>query len=403
MKTSDLREIEEAKKAAIEVLLHNAHGPYRGLPRTAGWGYPEPYTRDLMFSIFGIAVSENQKLLESIRKVLETLAKNQTERGHIPSLVHDKEDRGSSDSTPLFLMGVGIFRKVSGENDFLKDPVEKSLNWMEYQSPSDRYLVAQQPTSDWRDEQWVTGYGLFVNTLVYSYLRLLGKNDKADRMHSEMSRFTIAGGIMHRHVHEGLVVKHKPYYAFWSYKIHSSERFDLLGNSLAILSGIASHSRAEEMISWIEDECAALRNIGELAVDLPPNFFPYIKPEDPDWMPRYKQFNMPGEYHNGGIWPFVCGIYIAALVAAKKFKLAEIKLVELTRVIKININKELEYGFNEWLKAQDGLPKGQEWQTWSAALYLYAVNCVKERRTPFFDEIRNIPAESSASNEVSSL
>ena len=37
-------------------------------------------------------------------------------------------------------------------------------------------------------------------------------------------------------VHEGLVVKHKPYYAFWSYKIYNSERFDLLGNSLAILS-----------------------------------------------------------------------------------------------------------------------------------------------------------------------
>ena len=57
------QEIEEAKKAALEVLLHNAHGPYHGLPRTAGWGYPEPYTRDLMFSILGIAVSENQKLI----------------------------------------------------------------------------------------------------------------------------------------------------------------------------------------------------------------------------------------------------------------------------------------------------------------------------------------------------
>ena len=74
MQTENRQEIEEAKKAALEVLLHNAHGTYYGLPRTAGWGYPEPYTRDLMFSIFGIAVSENQKLMESIRKVLETLA-----------------------------------------------------------------------------------------------------------------------------------------------------------------------------------------------------------------------------------------------------------------------------------------------------------------------------------------
>jgi len=389
MQSENWQEIEEAKKAAIEVLLHNAHGPFHGLPRTAGWGYPEPYTRDLMFSILGIAVSENQKLLDSIRKVLETLAKNQTEHGHIPSLVHDKEDRGSSDTTPLFLLGVGIFRKVSGEPDFLNEAVEKSLIWMEYQSPSDRYLVAQQPTSDWRDEQWVTGYGLFVNTLVYSCLRLLGQYERAGRIHREMDRFTITGGTIHHHVHEGLVVKHKPYYAFWSYKIHSSERFDLLGNSLAILSGIASPSRADEMISWIEEECADMKKRGELAVDLPPNFFPYIKPEDPDWLPRYEIFNKPGEYHNGGIWPFICGFYVAALVAAKRYMLAREKLVALTQIIKISHAGSVDFGFNEWIKAQDGKPMGQDWQTWSAALYLYAVKCVEEKRTPFFDEIRD--------------
>jgi hypothetical protein len=386
-------EIEEAKKAALEVLLHNAQGPYHGLPRTAGWGYPEPYTRDLMFSILGIAVSENQTLLESIRRVLETLAKNQTARGHIPSLVHDKDDRGSSDTTPLFLLGVGIFRKVSGEPNFLKEAVEKALTWMEYQSPSDRYMVAQQPTSDWRDEQWVTGYGLFVNTLVYSYLRLLGQNKRADMMQREMDRFTITGGTIHHHVHEGLVVKHKPYYAFWSYKIHSSERFDLLGNSLAILSGLASSTRAKEIISWIEEECAGMRKRGELAVDLPPNFFPFIKPEDPDWLPRYKIFNNPGEYHNGGIWPFICGFYVAALVAAKKYTLAREKLAALTHSIKISNTGKVDFGFNEWIKAQNGKPMGQDWQTWSAALYLYAANCVEEKRTPFFDEIRSCPTD----------
>jgi hypothetical protein len=388
MNISEQQEIEEAKQAAIEVLLNNAHGPYHGLPRTAGWGYPEPYTRDLMFSILGIAVSENKKLLESIRKVLETLAKNQTEHGHIPSLVHDKEDRGSSDTTPLFLLGVGIFRKVSGDKDFLNNSVKKALIWMEYQSPSDRFLVAQQPTSDWRDEIWVTGYGLFVNTLVYIYLRLLGRNERAERMHSEMSRFTITGGTIHRHVHEGLVVKYKPYYAFWSYKIHSSERFDLLGNSLAILSGIASPSRSEEMISWIEDECESMKKRGDLAVDLPPNFFPYIKPEDPDWHPRYAIYNNPGEYHNGGIWPFICGVYVAALVAAKKHALAQEKLLALTRLIKISNNSKIRFGFNEWIKAQNGKPMGQDWQTWSAALYLYAAKCVEIKQTPFFDEMR---------------
>ena len=391
MQTVNWVEIKETKRAAIEVLLHNSHGSYKGLPRTAGWGYPEPYTRDLMFSILGIGVSENQKLMESIRKVLETLSTNQTGHGHIPSLVHDKEDRGSSDTTPLFLLCVGIFRKVTGEQDFLQNAVHKALTWMEYQSPSDRYLVAQQPTSDWRDEQWVIGYGLYVNTIVYSYLRLLGQHGRADMMSKELRKFTITGGAQPRHVREGLAIKHKPYFAFWSYKIHNCERFDLLGNCLAILSGIASSSRAEEMISWIEKECACMIKRGELAVDMPPNFFPFIKPVDTDWRLRYETYNKPGEYHNGGIWPFICGLYVAALVAAKRYKLALEKLVVLTHIIKNSNSGSVEFGFNEWLKAQNGIAMGQDWQTWSAALYLYAVKCVEDERTPFFDMVRNCP------------
>lgn len=388
MQIINREEIELAKKAALEVLLHNAHGPFHGLPRTAGWGYPEPYTRDLMISVLGIAITGNQTLMASIRKVMETLARNQTEHGHIPSLVHDPNDRGASDTTPLFLMAAGIYRKVTGDNDFLNTAVEKALLWMDFQSPSDRSLVAQQPTSDWRDEQWVIGKGLYINTLVYSYLRLLEKHEKAEKLRDEMGHFTITKGTMHRHVHEGLVVKHKPYYAFWSYKIYSSERFDLLGNSIAILSGIASPTRADEMVSWIEEECESLREKGELAVDIPPNFFPYVKPEDPDWYERYSQFNNPGEYHNGGIWPFISGFYVAALVAAKRFKLAEEKLVVLTQSIKLTRSENLEFGFNEWIKAQDGKPMGQDWQTWSAAMYLYAAKCVELKNTPFFDEMR---------------
>ncbi len=398
MKNSDLQLIGRAKEVALEVLLHNAHGPYMGLPRTAGWGYPEPYTRDLMFSILGIAVSGNKILMDSIRKVLEKLAKNQSEHGHIPSLVHDREDRGSSDTTPLFILGVAIYRKTTQEPKFLNVAVQKALVWMEYQSPSDRYLVAQQPTSDWRDEQWVLGYGLFVNTIVYSYLRLLGMNERADNMQLEMSKFTITAGTMHNHVHEGLMVKHKPYYALWSYKILSSERFDLLGNSLAIISGIASPSRANEMVSWIENECAFMHEKGDLNVDLPPNFFPFVEQNDPEWNERYATYNKPGDYHNGGIWPFICGFYVAALVAAKRFSLAKEKLVALTHCIQLSVTGNVEFGFNEWIKAQDGKPMGQDWQTWSAALYLYAAKCVEENDTPFFNDIRNLNEETIPKN-----
>jgi hypothetical protein len=380
--------VENAKQAAIKVLLNNAHGPYRGLPRTAGWGYPEPYTRDLMISSLGILLSGNKKLYKSLRKTLETVAKNQSRLGHIPSLVHNADDRGSSDCTPLFLMGVALYRKVSGEEDFLEQAVKKSMQWMEYQSPSDRVIVDQLPTSDWRDEQWVMGYGLYVNTLVYIYLRLFDQHDRASKQKDQMGRFTIKGDRQNRHVHEGLVLRYKPYFALWSYKVYKSERFDLLGNSLAILSGIASDSRASSLIKWIETECAALREGELLAVDLPPNLFPYIREDDPDWMPRYEKYNQPGEYHNGGIWPFICGFYVAALVAAGKYKLAEKKLVALAELNRPARAANVEFGFNEWIRAQDGTPQGQDWQSWSAAMYLYAEYCVQTRSTPFLGEVR---------------
>ena len=380
--------IDRAKEAALQVLLHNNHGPYHKLPRTAGWGYPEPYTRDMMICSLGFLTSRNEKLIKSLRRVLETLAENQTELGHIPSLVHDREDRGASDTTPLFLMAVGIYRKVSGEGDFLEEAVQKALKWMEYQSPTNRNLVAQLPTSDWRDEQWVLGYGLFVNTIVYAYLCLFGQYERAARVKQDMERFAITEDRQHRHVHEGLVVKYKPYYALWSYKVLRNERFDLLGNSLAILTGIASPSRSENLINWIEHECKALRGNEDLAVDLPPNFFPYIQPDEPDWRPRYAKYNHPGEYHNGGIWPFICGFYIAALVAGKRFKLAEKKLLALTELVRKSRVADVEFGFNEWHRAQDGEPCGQDWQSWSAAMYLYAAESVQQKQTPFFDSIR---------------
>jgi len=380
--------IEKTEETALEVLVHNIRGPYRGLPRTAAWGYPEPYTRDILISALGILVARNQKLMDALRKVLETLAKNQSTLGHIPSLVHDPEDRGASDTTPLFLFITALYRMVTGESMFLESAVNKAFRWMKYQSPSDRVIVAQLPTSDWRDEQWVWGYGLYVNTIVYSYLRLFGQHERAAVLRDQMDRFTIRGGVQHRHVHEGLVLRHKPYYALWSYKIYSSERFDLLGNSIAMLCGIASSSRAGNLVTWIERECAELRQHGDLNVNLPPNLIPFVQPTDPDWKVRYTEYNKPGEYHNGGVWPFICGFYIAALVAAGRCTLAKKRLSDLAQLVQHSKRPGLDFGFNEWHRAQDGTPQGQDWQTWSAALFLYAARCVAEGSTPFFDMIR---------------
>ncbi|MFW9909983.1 MAG: glycoside hydrolase 100 family protein [Candidatus Thorarchaeota archaeon] len=385
--------IREAKNAAIEVLLHNARGPYHSLPRAAGWGYPEPYTRDLLISGLGILACENQKLTEVLRRVLQTLARNQSRLGQIPVLVHDSNELNSSDSTPLFLLAVGLYKKATGEANFLDDSVQKALTWMEYQSPANEVMVAQLPTSDWRDEYWILGYGLYVNTIVYSYLLMHNQAKRASRIRHELNKYRISGEVLPRHNQKGIKPRQRPYFAAWVYKVLSDEHFDLLGNSLAILSGLASLSRAKRIVSWIERECQTMREQGQLALDLPPNFFPYVHPEDREWHPRYARFNHPGEYHNGGIWPFICGFYIAAIVAAGRTSLAEKKLLALTELVRPSREANVDFGFNEWFRAQDGTPRGQDWQTWSAGMYLYAAVSVEQRQTPFFDNIRSLSYE----------
>jgi hypothetical protein len=375
--------IQSAKAAALEVLRHNAHGPFHGLPRTAGWGYPEPYTRDLLISALGILASGDPTLLDSLHRVMARLAEHQSPRGSIPSLVHDPEDRGASDTTPLFLLILGILRRVTGDAGYLDGAARKALAWMEYQTSDDRVMVTQQPTSDWRDEHWVLGHGLFVNTLVYGYLRQLGQYDRAAELQSAVNGPDDRVGA--HHPVEGLAIRGQPTYAMWSYKVLRDERCDLLGNSLAILTGLAPRSRAAKMVSWIEAECEAMRGRGDLVGELPPCFFPFVLPTDSDWHPRYALYNLPGEYHNGGIWPFVSGFHIAALVAAGRHRLAWEKLRFLAGRLRSAREPRLAFGFNEWYKAQTGIPSGQDWQTWSASMFLYAAACVEQGRPLYFE------------------
>lgn len=369
---------QDAKRAALAVLLHNAAGPFAGLPRTAGWGYPEPYTRDLLISSLGIFASGHDTLLRSLRRVLETLALNQSPHGQIASLVHDREDRGASDTTPLFLLVLGLFRRFTGEAAFLEEAGARALQWMDFQTIDDRELVGQQPTSDWRDEQWVLGHGLYVNALVHGYLKALGLQDRAEALRMAANR---ADG-------RGFVSEGRPVFALWFYKVLRDTRCDVLGNSLAILTGLADPRRARDMVAWIEAGCAELRARGELALDLPPCLFPFVQPTDRDWQPRYERYNRPGHYHNGGVWPFVCGFYVAALVAAGELPLAEAKLRALTALVRPARTSlpapHGAFGFNEWFRAQDGLPAGEDWQTWSASMYLYAAACVEAGEALYF-------------------
>jgi hypothetical protein len=380
--------VEQAEKAAHEVLRNNLHGSYEGLPRAAAWGYPEPYTRDLLISSLAALVTQEEELMASLRRVLEALARHQSPHGLMPSLAHDPDNRGAGDTTPLFLVVLGFYRTVTGEPHFLQEAADRALTWMDYQGHEDRVFIDQQPTTDWRDELWVPGYGLYVNTLVYTYLRLFDEQGKAARLYERAHRFAVTETSSLATGLRGLLLPDKPYFALWVFKEYGSDRFDLLGNSLAVLSGLASPGLTAEMVMWVRTECERLRERGDLSGELPPCLFPFLRHGDWDYRPRIERLNPPGSYCNGGIWPFICGFYVAALVAAGRKDLAEKSLAALTDLVRRAKDPNLGYGFNEWHQAQNGLPKGHDWQTWSAALYIYAAECVRRGSTPLFDDVR---------------
>ncbi|MCU0286069.1 MAG: amylo-alpha-1,6-glucosidase [Acidobacteria bacterium] len=445
------KKVAEAKKAAIQVLLHNFKlDDPAALPMASSWGYFEAYTRDILISLLGIITLEKedyedeinyQKMIDKLHLVLKTLAQNQTEHGHITSIVDEKNNRGSSDTTPLFIFAASLFREVKEEKKFLDEAIQKAKTWMEYQSPDDSYLVGQLETTDWRDEFWnFQGYCTFVNTIVYSYLQF--SDDKNDRERAEKIKKQ-----MNQYIPNGLLATHNNFYAMCVSKrcVIDPENiddfnmwFDLLGNSLAIISGITLQPEIRHLdmdkriITHVENVCNEMHKNKELVLDLPPNFFPFVNKKNWRWCRRYEIHNKPGNYLNGGIWPFVCAFYIAALVAAGEMELAEKKLAALTDLVKLkrepvqtdqtnleNVQQEknISFGFNEWFKAQDDWynsqnkikdesfqPQnewfkardnnddpimGHNWQTWTAALYLYAAKCVETKTTPFFDKIRN--------------
>ena len=97
-------------------------------------------------------------------------------------------------------------------------------------------------------------------------------------------------------------------------------------------------------------------------------------------MESHKQ-NFPYQYHNGGIWPFIGGFYVAALVKAKQFKKAEEELKRLAAANKQG--RKVSWEFNEWLDGIRGKPMGGVYQAWSAGAYIFAYECVKNGKVPF--------------------
>lgn len=379
------REVGRARRAALQVLLNNARRGRGGIPRAAAWGSKEPYTRDLMIGSLGVLASGNEELANSLKGTLISLAHHQRPDGAMPRICDESEDYRAGDTTPLFLIGLAAYRQIARAPVFLSEAAERALLFCDSQCPADNGLGPRQPEGDMSDARHMLGHELLVDALFYSALMLFGRGEQAEVLREKINRATGQSDPVGQ-ADESLAILSESDSTLLGKSREPGERFDLLGNSIAILAGALSLKKSIDIIHWLELTCEEMRDLGQLTTRCPPNLVPPHNSNDSVF--RVTTQNHPREYQGGEVWPFVSGFYIAALVCAGQMELAEEQLLALTDLCAKKKDDDLEFGFNEWIRASDGRACGEDWQNWSASMYLYAAACVESGRTPLFELVR---------------
>jgi glycogen debranching enzyme len=372
-------------------------------------GYEATWARDSMVTSLGASLL-GKEFKTPIRKSLELLSRNQSLLGQIPNCVGSYNlDRKSDvtfnsiDSSLWYIIGFINYALTFGDKDFFnqhRKNLTMAVVWLSYQDPDEVRLLAQQPTMDWQDA-FPHKYGYTINShaLYYGVLKLVGKDRQAEHMKR------VVNGEIAKYL--SLYSQKLGYYYPWAWKNHDGDReheewFDSLGNCLAIITGLATPTITKNILQHIEKQ--KINQPYPLKA-----IWPTIKPGDKEWHSYFSKCDArePFHYLNGGIWPFIGGFYVAALVKMKKFDKAEKELKKLAQANLqiINDSKFPDYlektakkqhlsqaelrelrrkEFNECLNGQTGKPTGEPYQAWSAGSFIFACECVKNKKVILF-------------------
>jgi glycogen debranching enzyme len=144
-----------------------------------------------------------------------------------------------------------------------------------------------------------------------------------------------------------------------------SWRCDVYGNIMAFLTNTIDKDRAMSTFQF-------LWGVGANDPGPVKNMYPPIQAGDPEWREYFtvNVLNLPNHYHNGGIWPFIGGLWVRYVHKLGLTDLARRELVKLTQLCKLGVHQEWE--FNEWHHGVTGRPMGKAYQCWSAASFIRA-------------------------------
>jgi sucrose-6-phosphatase len=357
--------------------------------------YHSVWARDGCFTVVQTVEMNDPDIRAAQRATLITLLDAMAPNGQVPANVRLK-DRApeyagvggicSIDSGLWLIIAVYHYVTHSGDMALLADyapRLQRVMDWLSAQDSNNDGLIEVPEAGDWTDLFGRSYHVLYDEVLWYRanvcHGRLLEYQREFDRA-SDYLRWSqqIAGKIKasfwpstrgdpknitfaDRQASLGdtqyLLAEITPFAFNW--------RCDVLGNVLAFLTNVIDVERAR----------TAFRFMWGVGVSQPwpvANLYPAVQSGDPDWRPYYtvNLLNLPHHYHNGGIWPFIGGMWVRFI---HRLGLHDIACTELVKLAQVNrLGKTHEWEFNEWVHGRTGLPMGKAFQAWSAAAYLRA-------------------------------
>ncbi|MEM7681601.1 MAG: HAD family hydrolase [Planctomycetota bacterium] len=359
--------------------------------------YHSVWSRDGCITVMGTMNLDDPDIRQCQRRTLETLIQHISPAGQLPANVrlasHQPDYSGvggicAVDSNLWVMIATYHYVNKTGDKDFLRKhrhALQRGMDWISAHDSNNDGLLEVPEASDWTDLFGRSYNVLYDEVLWYRanvcfgrLQEMLGEHQAAAN-YLDWSQF-IQGKILHTFWPQSTTNEDGPKRSFADSQFSVGDaryllaevtpfsfnwRCDVYGNVLAFLMGLLDAERAR----------TALAFLWGCGVNEPypvANLYPVVQAGDPDWKSYYavNLLNLPHHYHNGGIWPFVGGMWCRFIHRLGQHDVACQELVRLAKVNRLGTRDEWE--FNEWAHGQTGRPMGKRYQAWSAASFIRA-------------------------------
>jgi glycogen debranching enzyme len=360
--------------------------------------YASVWARDGIITGLWTLCLDDPELVEAFRSTLRSLARHQSPSGQIPSNIRIEGEQpdysglggiASVDSVIWFVIGATRLAFHTRDRAFGEEilaPVERSMAWLAAHDANNDALLEIPESSDWMDI-FPRSYNVLYDEVLWWQACLdtaalcdaLGHDGAPWRTHADrvqkviLDQFWPSGEQLMEIAgsQSGRFSPGEAYYLLSQITpFDYGWRCDVYANLLAALGGLLDGAKLERLFTF-------LWGVGVNSPFPVTCLYPPISSGADDWKDYFlvNFLNIPDHYHNGGLWPFIGGLWVRFLAAIGRVELAHRELANLAEACRVGLYGEWE--FNEWLHGRTGRPMGKAHQAWSAASYVHAYQALR--------------------------